>query len=203
MSSSRRHHWSQFNFSGRIVMQRRQFIFGLTSTSATMLFPRPATAAVFRGRSIITLQCLGALRGLNSYYLDGRTVDGSVGLAPNDQLSGTRWRVRERPAGSGIVILECLGNIRNPNHRFLDGHTVDGSVGLAPGINPPFTGTRWQIYETDTDMVTLQCLGKLEGLGSRWLDGRTQNSSVGLAPATIFPFSGTSWSVASPSVRID
>jgi hypothetical protein len=91
------------------------------------------------------LVCQGAVKG--NRYLDGRTGDGSVGLAPSfESFSGTRWHWRE---GAGNVFtFECLGENKNPDHRFLDGRTADGTVGLAPSTDPPFTGTRWTFEVT-------------------------------------------------------
>jgi hypothetical protein len=43
---------------------------------------------------IVALECLGDIPG--NRFLDGRTADGTVGLAPNRNIplfSGTRWRV--------------------------------------------------------------------------------------------------------------
>jgi hypothetical protein len=79
--------------------------------------------------------------------LDGRTGDGTVGLAPNTDggFTGTKWRFQD--FGGYIVTLECLGNIDGP--RFLDGRTASGSVGLAPNTGGIFTGTRWKFAYAD------------------------------------------------------
>ena len=59
-------------------------------------------------------------------YLDGRTANGTVGLAPNlsPKFPGTKWRVVR--AGEGVVALKCLGDIEGS--RWLDGRTADGTV---------------------------------------------------------------------------
>ncbi|GAA6614767.1 hypothetical protein [Scytonema sp. NUACC26] len=77
-------------------------------------------------------------------FLDGRTTDGTVGLAPETGrvFTGTKWRFRAIGVNGGIT-LESLGD--RPGSKFLDGRVRDGSVGLAPNTDPPFTGTQWQI----------------------------------------------------------
>jgi hypothetical protein len=147
----------------------------------------------------ISLRCLGNLPG--SRYLDGRTGDGTVGLAPSltPNYSGTKWRVYR--AGEGVALF-CLGNFQGP--RWLDGRTADGTVALAPGTKKPYTGTRWQVVQIDSNnpnIVALRCLGDIEG--PRWLDGRTANGSVGLASTTAPPFTGTKWEVRRYPVTID
>jgi hypothetical protein len=49
------------------------------------------------GPDAVTLRCLGALEGPR--FRDGRTQNGSVGLAANTNppFTGTRWRVRSYP----------------------------------------------------------------------------------------------------------
>jgi hypothetical protein len=92
------------------------------------------------------LRCLGTFKNPKHRFLDGRTQDGTIGLAPTtDQpFSGTRWRAHDR--GDGNFFLECLGDFKNPAFRFLDGRTDDsGKVGLAPHTRRPFTGTRWLV----------------------------------------------------------
>ena len=91
--------------------------------------------------SVVSLRCLGNIEGPR--WLDGRTGNATVGLAPNTNppYSGTRWQIAD--AGGGAVALRCLGNIEGP--RWLDGRTGNATVGLAPNTNPPYTGARWQI----------------------------------------------------------
>jgi hypothetical protein len=148
----------------------------------------------------VSLRCLGDQPGPR--FLDGRTHDGTVGLAPKtgDPFTGTKWEVVR--AGAGIIALKCLGQLEGP--RWLDGRTHNGTVGLAPNPKPPFTGTRWKIVQVDAhnpDIVELHCEGALDG--PRWLDGRTNNGSVGLAAVTTPPFTGTRWEVQAYPVRLD
>ena len=93
----------------------------------------------------VILQCLGDVHNPNHVFLDGRTGDGTVGLAPstNAPFSGTVWEQQE--ISPGVFTLKCLGQIHNPDHVFLDGRTGDGTVGLAPSTDAPFSGTRWRI----------------------------------------------------------
>ena len=135
----------------------------------------------------VHLVCLGNIPGPT--FLDGRTGDGSVGLAPStdDPFTGTRWRAVDD--GAGHVELRCLGDVDGP--RLLDGRTTDGSAGLAPNAEEPFSGTHWQVVPLNGDAFALQCLGDLDG--PRMLDGRTGDGSVGLAPETGDQFTGTHW----------
>ena len=92
--------------------------------------------------NLVALKCLGNIEGPR--FLDGRTGNGTVGLAANTDppFTGTRWLVVGEST-PGQVILKCLGNVDGP--RFLDGRTGNGSVGLAPSTDAPFTGTRWEV----------------------------------------------------------
>ena len=92
--------------------------------------------------AIITLKCLGDQNGPR--FLDGRTFNGTVGLAPSTRggFTGTRWEF-VFDINQAIVVLRCLGDQKGP--RFLDGRTFNGTVGLAPSTGGGFTGTRWEI----------------------------------------------------------
>jgi hypothetical protein len=138
---------------------------------------------------IVILKCLGNIDGPR--YLDGRTGDGTVGLAPvtTGVFTGTQWAVED--AGEGAVYLKCLGNIDGP--RYLDGRTGDGTVGLAPVTTGIYTGTRWAIDDETPDRIALKCLGNIDG--PRYLDGRTGDGTVGLAPVTTGAYSGAHWQV--------
>ncbi len=140
---------------------------------------------------IVVLRCEGHIEG--NRWLDGRTVEGAVGLAGSTEapLTGTWWRTHD--AGDGTLFLETLGHL--PGHRFLDGRTHDGSVGLAPHTDGTYTGARWRVHQLGNDRVHLESLGQVPG--NRFLDGRTHDGSVGLAPHTQFPFTGTTWQVQS------
>jgi hypothetical protein len=135
----------------------------------------------------VVLQCLGDIAG--NRWLDGRTGNSTVGLAPETDggFTGTRWRVHD--GGNGSIMLECLGNIAG--NRWLDGRTGNGTVGLAPETDGGFTGTRWRVHDLGNSNFAFECLGSLPG--NRWLDGRTGNGTVGLAPGTDGGFTGTRW----------
>jgi hypothetical protein len=140
---------------------------------------------------VVILTCLAS--GPGPHNLDGRTGDGTVGLAPHlgAPFTGTRWR---RRMSNDVWTLECLGDAPGPA-RFLDGRIADDSVGLAPNTQPPFTGTRWRARRVG-DGFTLQCLAAQDA--PRFLDGRIGNGTVGLAPTTDPPFTGTHWRVGVP-----
>jgi len=150
---------------------------------------------------IITLQCLGQIEG--NRFLDGRTADGTVGLAPTGSdvkhFSGAQWQVFPQN-DVDIIELKCQGSIKNPNFQFLEGRTRDGTVALAPGTGGEFTGrTRWKVTEitpggtSRKGTITLECIGDFKNPQFRFLDGRTQDSTVGLAPETGGHFTGTHW----------
>ena len=144
--------------------------------------------------SEIFLECQGDIPGPR--FLDGRTGNRTVGLAPETggNFTGTRWRVLD--GGNGTVILECLGTVPGP--RFLDGRTGNGTVGLAPQTGGKFTGTRWRVLQNGNDFF-FECQGNIPG--PRFLDGRTGNGTAGLAPETGGSFTGTRWRVLSEDKR--
>ena len=171
-------------------MKHRQFLQTLAVISTALFCSTHLEAQVLRAGNHGSLRCLGSIPGPR--YLDGRTANGTVGLAPNlsPEFTGTRWRVVR--AGDGVVELKCLGDLDGP--RWLDGRTADGTVGLAPNTDRPFTGTRWQVLHVsynNPNIVVLKCLGDTEG--PRWLNGRTAEGTVGVAPTTEPPFTGTKW----------
>jgi hypothetical protein len=173
-------------------MKHRQFLQTLAVISTALSCSTHLEAQVLKAGYNVSLKCLGNIPGPR--YLDGRTANGAVGLAPNlsPKFSGTMRRVVR--AGEGVVELKCLGNIEGP--RWLNGRTASGTAGLAPNTYKPFTGTRWQVVQMDDsnpNIVALKCLGDIEG--PRWLDGRTANGTVGLASTTEPPFTGTKWEV--------
>jgi hypothetical protein len=181
-------------------MKRRYFLQILAGALIALLLPTYLRAQVLAPGHDVSLRCLGNIPGPR--YLDGRTGNGTVGLAPDltPKYTGTKWRVFR--AGEGVVALKCLGNIEGS--RWLDGRTANGTVGLAPNTNRPFTGTRWQVVQVDSNnpnIVALKCLGDIEG--PRWLDGRTADGTVGLASKTEPPFTGTKWEVAIYPVPFD
>jgi hypothetical protein len=126
-------------------MNHRQFFQTLAVISTALFCSTHLDAQVLRAGNHVALRCLGNISGPR--YLDGRTADGTVGLAPNlsAEFSGARWRVVR--AGEGVIALKCLGDIDGP--RWLDGRTADGTVGVAPTTEPPFTGTKWEVVPID------------------------------------------------------
>jgi hypothetical protein len=113
----------------------------LTLISTRHGFRLEANMTLTPGRAY-HLQCLGPVPGPK--WLDGRTGNGTVGLAPETDggFTGTKWRVFD---GGGAVVLQCLGTV--PGWRYLDGRTANGSVGLAPNTAGSYTGTRWKVSD--------------------------------------------------------
>lgn len=182
-------------------MDRRQLIKILGFGSVTLLLPSNVWAQTFGPGDTVSLKCLGLAPGRRR-FLDGRTHDGTVGLAPDvtRNFSGTKWKVYG--AGKGAIALQCLGALDGP--RWLDGNTAIGSANLVWHTKKPYTGTRWRVVRADNknpNIVFLQCLGHLDG--PRWLDGRTQDGSVGLASKTEPPFTGTKWEITRYPTCID
>ena len=127
-------------------------------------------------------------------WLDGRTQDGTVGLAPScaAPYTGAKWKVHDED-GDGVIALENLGNVEGP--RWLDGRTQDGTVGLAPN-RESYTGTNWRVIDLGNGVVALMNLGDLDG--PRWLEGRPADATVGLVANSNFPYLGTSWLIVHP-----
>ena len=125
------------------AMRRRSFLGAAGGLSASILLPGNARAQALQPGWVVVIRCLGNIEGPR--WLDGRTADGTVGLAPDTHppYTGARWQVVD--AGGGAVALCCLGNIEGP--RWLDGRTANGTVGLAPNLNLPYTGARWQVAD--------------------------------------------------------
>jgi hypothetical protein len=78
-------------------MQRRDVLKTLAAGAITILLPGRSFGAVLAHGNEIALRCLGDRPGPR--YLDGRTHDGTVGLAPttNAPFTGTRWEVQRYP----------------------------------------------------------------------------------------------------------
>jgi len=183
-------------------LHRREFLQALAVGSAALLLPsRLHAQLLLTPGHEVALKCLGNVPG--NRFLDGRTQNATVGLAPSltKRFSGTKWRVFN--AGpNGRISLQCRGNVQG--NRWLDGRTQNATVGLAPNRNKPFTGVVWEIVPLDDNnpnIVALKCLGDIEG--NRFLDGRTGDGSVGLAKSTDPPFTGTRWQVSAYPVCID
>jgi len=88
-------------------------------------------------------ECRGHIQ-TSCKYLDGRTADDSVGLAPaySEEYPGTAWQVYT----DGLYeYFNCLEAITLGRDYWLDGRTADNSVGLAPVIGGIYTGTRWSM----------------------------------------------------------
>jgi hypothetical protein len=140
----------------------------------------------------VTMRCLGNIGNPNHVFLNGRTQDGVVDLAPStDQpFTGTLWEAVSLADGFGF---RCLGSFKNPDHVWLDGRTLDGSVGLAPSTDGIFTGTHWEVSQVSDGSCVFNCLGAIKNPNFLFLDGRTVPGSVGLAPNTNAPFTGAHW----------
>ena len=101
---------------------------------------REGTAMTLSVGSVVTLECQGDAPNPKGKFLDGRTADGSVALAPEPTgvFTGTRWTVHQ----SGATFqFECEGQELGP--RILDGNTIDGTVSLVTDMN--LSGTKWQV----------------------------------------------------------
>jgi hypothetical protein len=180
----------------RIMINRRNFLSGLGAGAAVLAATSQFSSALayfgdaLRDGAVVSFRCLGHIPA-PTVFLDGRTLEADVGLAPEygGGFSGTMWRVAR--IGRDVIALECQGNLDGP--RWLDGRTQESSVGLAPNSRD-FSGTRWRVRSLDRrdpDIVALECLGNIPG--NRWLDGRTQDATVGLASNT--GPSGTAWRI--------
>jgi hypothetical protein len=139
---------------------------------------------------LVTLECLGDnAEDDGNRYLDGRTREGTVGLATNTGggFTGTKWKVVR--LDKGAFGFECQGNVEG--NRWLDGRTGDGTVGLAPKTGGRFTGTKWKLHDRGEGKIQFECLGDVEG--PRWLDGVTGDATVQLTDGN--KLSGTFWKV--------
>jgi hypothetical protein len=77
--------------------------------------------------------------------LDGRTGDGTVGLAAKTggRFTGTKWRLHD--CGKGEIQLECLGAAKGP--RWLDGVTGEATVRLTD--DNKLSGTFWKVRKVE------------------------------------------------------
>jgi hypothetical protein len=143
-----------------------------------------------RAGDLVILVCLGNNAEIDgNRYLDGRTREGAVGLAPRTRrgFTGTRWKVVK--LGRGAFGFECQGSVQG--NRWLDGRTGDGTVGLAPKTGGRFTGTMWKLHHRGEGKFQLESLGEVEG--PRWLNGVTGDATVQLTDDN--QLSGTFWMV--------
>lgn len=181
------------------ISASRGYIWGINS--AGEIFRRVTVAdAVLLSGDVVSLRCLGTTDGPR--WLDGRTKDGTVGLAPNTDgiYTGTKWQLVGTTDHKGMpaFALKCLG--ANSGNVWLDGITANTklpgnlpTVRLAPETSARYTGTRWFLYQDAPNVVRLQCAGHVDG--NRWLDGRTKDGTVGLVPVTTGIYTGTKWEV--------
>src|SRR5262249_5792730 len=98
---------------------------------------------------MVTLECLSDRPGPR--FLDGRVVDGSVGLAPNTNppFTGTSWAVvRLTP---NVVKFRCMTYVQGSGRRFLDGRTCNGTKMAQLGGSPPQSLARLLMYELAGD----------------------------------------------------
>jgi hypothetical protein len=136
---------------------------------------------------LVILECLSEKEG--NRYLDGRTGDGTVGLAPKTggKFTGTKWKVVK--LDSGELGFECQGDVEG--NRWLDGRTGDGTVGLAKRTGGEFTGTKWKMHDRGDGKIQLECMGDVDG--PRWLEGVRSDGTTKLTHDK--DRSGTHWKV--------
>jgi hypothetical protein len=158
-------------------------------TSAVLLAngARSQAEPPLKAGDVVILECLSPREG--NRYLDGRTGDGTVGLAPKTggHFTGTTWKVVKLEKGE--LGLECQGDM--DGNRWLDGRTGDGTVGLAPKSGGEFTGTKWKLHDRGDGHIQLECMG--DAKGPRWLEGVKGDAMVKLARDK--EHSGTYWKV--------
>ena len=201
--------------AGARTLSRRQAIglLGGSLAGLTLLSPATSQAATspvppFRDRDHISLECASNEPGFK--FLDGRTQDSTVALAPhtNSPFTGTRWEAVKVLGKENTFWFFCRANwprpagapYYEPGNRWLDGRTQEGSVGLAPSRSAPYTGTKWEVIpwgvRDGVETVAIKCLGTLSGSG-RFLIGRVHNGTVGLTR-----YGSDSWPAALWKVRI-
>ncbi len=140
-----------FRCLGSDFQETHQFLQGLPNGSVRLTAKTTDGGTLWTAHSIqqdFFFECIG--RG----FLDGDTGTCRVGLRPNTQFSGTRWRVADLPDPGTHVTLQCQGTsggqcaAQRPDFGgFMDGHTGlnDGNVFLAQNTAPPLTGTHWEL----------------------------------------------------------
>jgi hypothetical protein len=192
------------SFDGGVAGARRYSrrqalgLLGGSLAGLTLLSPAKSQAATspvppFRNFDHITLECQSQVQGPK--FLDGRTADGTVGLAPNTNppFTGTRWEAVKVLGTENTFWFFCRANwprpagapYYEPGPRWLDGRTGNSTVGLAPSRGAQFTGTKWEVIPYGADRIALKCLGTIPG--NRYLIGRPSNSQdrrVGLTRYT-------------------
>jgi hypothetical protein len=118
----------------RIVKVAVGFVAGIACIVSTQTIVQAIPDGIY------IIQSQGTIPGAN--YLDGRTANGTVGLAPTftGVFTGARWSIVDR---GPYYTIQSLGTI--PGANYLDGRTANGTVGLAPTFTGGFTGARWSI----------------------------------------------------------
>ena len=155
-------------------------------TIVTCLVGKVQADNILRDGSKFLLESLGTTPG--SKWLNGRTADGTVDLAPRygEPFDGTVWE--PHAVGPSMFTLRNLGDIEGA--RWLTCRTDTGAVTLSQTANaPPPATTVWRAEVLDSGVVGLAC-GEA---GNSWLDGRTQTGGVDLAPSNTPPFTGARW----------
>jgi outer membrane protein assembly factor BamB len=150
--------------------------------------PTLLCAETFKSGDRIILETLDNMVGPR--WLDGRTHDATVGLAPayGAPFTGTLWELIEHDDRS--FELRSLGLVEGP--RILGVRAADGTVELVTaGTDTPFN--RWRIDEIETEIFTLQNLGQPES--RRLLDGRTEGGMVSTESGTIVVPVSSRWRV--------
>jgi hypothetical protein len=122
--------------------------------------------------------------------LDGRTVDGSVGLALTTAypFTGTLWILINQ---GDYFSLECLGNVKVPSHRFLSADPRTGVVSLVADLSG--ANSHWKLSGNKNTGYNFEIVTH------NYLDGVTANNAVKLSPATSWPYTGTWWRVEKQS----
>ncbi len=150
------------------------------------------TSSLLRDGNVISLECQGdQFTGL--IWLDGRTKDGTVGLARNTDthFTGIKWKVHV--ISNGVVALENQGNI--DGSRWLNGVTQPiGTVNLALKTGDSNKSTEWKIHIIGDEVITLENQVKIDG--PRWLNGITYSGgTVNLVDNTEGGNTGTKWRI--------
>jgi hypothetical protein len=145
--------------SAEFVGTENRFLDGRTSDPVVQVGLAPANLEPFTGTrwlvrpapsassSSVALECLGHIDGPR--FLDGRTEDGTVGLASStdEPFSGTRWEVADTDQ-PGVVTLRCLGeSTKGLNARFLSADSLRGTLSLVGEDRGDSSTTRWFIAD--------------------------------------------------------
>ncbi len=149
--------------------------------------------------AVYQLKCLGHIEG--DRWLDGKTTEGKVDLAPSTEspYTGTSWRAVQQM--NGVFAFYCMGAIDAPT-RWLNGKTADGAVDLAPEVSDAYTGAAWHLCHVRDDVYICRCLGDLEGprlLNGRTGEPRTAERRVELTPHTGTGITGIQWQLVKVS----